>query len=155
MEREREREREREICMCICISIYIHMHLSYWKDVQVIIKYKHHPVEHTRKLYISACNIPYMPERFIHSLAVNIGICLFCMTQTRKTIRVTHCHTLQHTASSCNTLQHIPERRSEQHTATHCNTLQHAATRCNTLQHIPERRSEPRFTVERSSACMM
>jgi len=67
---------------------------------------------------------------------------------------VTHCNTLQHTATHCNTLQHnaifsrcfcltslaSPPRKNKtlQHTTTrckHCNTLQHAATRCNTLQH--------------------
>jgi len=39
---------------------------------------------------------------------------------------MTHCNTLQHTATHCNTLQH---------TATHCNTLQHIATHGNTLQY--------------------
>jgi len=39
---------------------------------------------------------------------------------------VTHCNTLQYTATHCNTLQH---------TATHCNTLQHIAIHCNMLQH--------------------
>jgi len=41
----------------------------------------------------------------------------------------THCntlHTLQHTATHCNTIQN---------TTTRCNVLQHTATRCNTLQH--------------------
>ena len=43
-----------------------------------------------------------------------------------------NCNTLQHTATHCDTLQHM------QHTATHCNTLQHmqhmqhTATHCNT-----------------------
>ena len=36
---------------------------------------------------------------------------------------------LQHTATHCNTLQHIC------HTVTHCKTLQQTATHCNTLQH--------------------
>jgi len=60
----------------------------------------------------------------------------------------THCNTLQHTASlrhslqqtathcltatHCNTLQHTATHCL---TATHCNTLQHTATHCNTLQH--------------------
>jgi len=50
-----------------------------------------------------------------------------------------HRNTLQHhisrthTATHCNTLQHM------QHTATHCNTLQHTATHCNTLQHTATR----------------
>ena len=39
---------------------------------------------------------------------------------------ITHCNTLQHTATHCNTLQH---------TATHCNTLQHTATHCIPLQY--------------------
>jgi len=39
----------------------------------------------------------------------------------------THCNTLQHTATHCESVL--------QHTATHCNTLQHTATHCNTLQH--------------------
>ena len=55
-----------------------------------------------------------------------------------------HCNTLQHTATLCNTLQH---RNTLEHIATHCNTgiryllvthcntLQHTATHCNTLQH--------------------
>ena len=41
-------------------------------------------------------------------------------------------HTLQHTATHCNTLQHTA---TLQYTATHCNTLQHATKYCNTLQH--------------------
>ena len=48
----------------------------------------------------------------------------------------THCNTLQHTATHCNTLQHTAAYSNTlQHTATHCNTLQHTATHCNTLQH--------------------
>ena len=39
---------------------------------------------------------------------------------------VTHCNTLQRTATHCNALQH---------TAIHCITLQHTATLCNALQH--------------------
>ena len=60
-----------------------------------------------------------------------------------------HC-TLQHTATHCNTLQHINVTRlpvcagvagkqgakTLQHTAAYCNTLQYTATLCNTLQHI-------------------
>ena len=53
---------------------------------------------------------------------------------------------LQHTATHCNTLQHISQMIESRHlwltlcntlqpTATHCNTLQHTSTRCNTLQH--------------------
>jgi len=57
-------------------------------------------------------------------------------------------HTLPHTATKYNTLQHPSlhcitlhqtATRSVStpcdHTATHCNTLQHTATHCNTLQH--------------------
>jgi len=48
-------------------------------------------------------------------------------------------HTLQHTATNCNTLQHTlidvtwwwPGNMT--HTATHCNTLLHTATHCNTI----------------------
>jgi len=43
--------------------------------------------------------------------------------------------TLQHTTTSCNTLQqwhHI--EHTAQHWAIHCNTLQRTATHCNTLQ---------------------
>jgi len=56
---------------------------------------------------------------------------------------------LQHTATHCNTLQHITSHYKEprepsnmlhdlilQLTATHCNTLQHTATHCNTLQQM-------------------
>ena len=69
---------------------------------------------------------------------------------------VSHCNTLQHTATCCNTLQHAATRcntlQSSQrmlHAVTqkrgcecvhcdrvlHCNTLQHSALCCNTLQH--------------------
>ena len=53
-------------------------------------------------------------------------------------------NTLQHAATSFNTLQHryaasfvksIVTRKPLQHTEPHCNTLQHAATHCKTLQH--------------------
>jgi len=43
-------------------------------------------------------------------------------------VAITYCAQWQHTATHvthCNTLQH---------TATHCNTLQHTATHCSTLQ---------------------
>jgi len=43
-----------------------------------------------------------------------------------------HCNTLQHTATHCNTRKGVPSSRSRwrrvPHTATHCNTLQHTAT---------------------------
>jgi len=58
-----------------------------------------------------------------------------------------HCNTLQHTATHCNTThgntrQHTTTHKSHRVsridcdtlTATHCNTLQHIATHCNTLQ---------------------
>ena len=45
-----------------------------------------------------------------------------------------HGHTLQHTATHCNTLPSATAK-TWTHTATHCNTLQQAAARCNTLQH--------------------
>jgi len=65
---------------------------------------------------------------------------------------VTHCNTLQHTATHRNMPQHTARiapvwheyfmtgtnhsrHTTLQHTATRCNTLQHAATHCNTLQH--------------------
>ena len=45
-------------------------------------------------------------------------------------------HTLQHTATHCNTLQHATAlREGNQSLFTHCNTLQHPAAHCNTLQH--------------------
>jgi len=47
--------------------------------------------------------------------------------------------TLQHTATQCNTLQHIATTHCNntlQHTATtHCTTPHHAARHCNTLPH--------------------
>ena len=65
------------------------------------------------------------------------------------TVMVTHCNTMQHTATQCSTKQQTSRRdmgslssemcitlsNTLQHTATHCNTLQHSATLCNTLQH--------------------
>ena len=42
---------------------------------------------------------------------------------------VTHCNTLQHTATHCNTLN------TRQHTATHDNTLYHPASPRTTLHH--------------------
>ena len=42
---------------------------------------------------------------------------------------------LQHTATHCNTLQHVICVCNDW-SATHCNTLQHTATHCNTLQHV-------------------
>jgi len=41
-------------------------------------------------------------------------------------VHITHCNTLQHTATYCQTLQH---------TAKHCNTMQHTAAHCSTRQH--------------------
>jgi len=50
------------------------------------------------------------------SMYVEINFCVyFCLAAV---LGVSHCNTLQHTATHCNTLQH---------TATHCNTLQHTA----------------------------
>jgi len=76
------------------------------------------------------------------------------MDNTLQHTAITHCNTLQHTATHCNTLQHTAPQQStdhaalnRQHTATHCNdklqhtlishcnTMQHTATHCNTLQH--------------------
>ena len=79
--------------------------------------------------------------------------------QKHTATHVTHCNTLQHTAThpesqelcgieSCanqkntlrhtaHTLQHTATHRiTLQRTATHCNTLQHRAKHCNTLHHI-------------------
>ena len=65
---------------------------------------------------------------------------------------------LQHTATHCNTLQHICN--TLQHTATHCNTLQHI---CNTLQHtgtcailtVAEKLDFKWVVVEHGSACRL
>ena len=55
---------------------------------------------------------------------------------------VSHCNTIRHLATHCNTWQwrssaspSLCQRNTLQHTATHCNTLQHTATHSNTLQH--------------------
>jgi len=49
--------------------------------------------------------------------------------------KMSHCNTLQHTATYYSTLQHTATYCSTlQHTATHCNTLKITATHCNTLQ---------------------
>jgi len=59
---------------------------------------------------------------------------------------------MSHTATRCNTLQHLDESRDmlatsclsiiyNQKSATRYNTLQHATTQCNTLQHTATRRS--------------
>jgi len=60
-------------------------------------------------------------------------------------LTTTHCITTQHTATHCNILQHTAKSRPccwmwttfwfPYHTAMHCNTLQHTAAHCNTLQH--------------------
>jgi len=75
----------------------------------------------------------------------NIPMCVnMCMNMHRdlrekhtRLLSATHCNTLQHPATPCNTK--IPLRHAcccyLQHTATHCNTLQQTATHCNTLQH--------------------
>ena len=88
-------------------------------------------------------------------------MCVYLCVCTYRYIR--WCHTLPHTATNCNTLQHTitwqngnrwrgqtplwteqsvlrfdnsaTHCNTLQHTATHCNTLQHTATHCNTLQH--------------------
>jgi len=79
----------------------------------------------------------------------------FSASPSFNTLQRTATHTLQHTATQCNTLsvglclfvrplafavslQHIAHstlHNTLQHTATLCNTLQHTATLCNTLQH--------------------
>jgi len=49
--------------------------------------------------------------------------------------KVSHCNTLQHTATHSNTQQHTATHSNTlQHNAAFCNTLQHPATPCNTLQ---------------------
>ena len=59
-----------------------------------------------------------------------VGMSMFCVCVYSSMFvsisHISHCNTLQHTATHCNTLQN---------TATHCNTLQHTATHGNTLQH--------------------
>ena len=54
----------------------------------------------------------------------------------------THCNnTLQHTATHCNTLQHLTHTYQ---VATHYNnTLQHTATHCNTPQHTATTHPQP------------
>ena len=59
---------------------------------------------------------------------------------------ISHCNTLQRTATHCIALQHTPAGGTDaiihcvhssllQRTAMHCNALQRTATHCNTLQH--------------------
>jgi len=65
---------------------------------------------------------------------------------------MTHCDTLQHTATHCSTLQHTAAHcNTLQHTATHCNTLQHTATHYNTLQHTAAHGSTRQHTAARGS----
>ena len=51
-----------------------------------------------------------------------------------------HCNTLQHTATHCNTsadaLCQLAVAYVYEHMYSHCNTLQHAATHCNTSAHV-------------------
>jgi len=79
------------------------------------------------------------------------GCCDNNALQQHNAKQATHCNTLQHTATHCNTLQHnakqaihcntlslcssqfAPTRCISTNTATHCNTLQHTATHRNTL----------------------
>jgi len=58
------------------------------------------------------------------------------MSETfNRLIYISHCNTLQHTATHCNTLQHTATHcNTLQRTATHCHTLPHTATHCNALQ---------------------
>jgi len=74
----------------------------------------------SKKVSESAPHTYKIPDRSVHK---------YLLLQNTATHTATRCNSLQHMALSvhtCNTLQH---------TATHCNTLQHAATRCNTLQY--------------------
>ena len=85
------------------------------------------------------CNTPIRPQR-------------------RWRLQLQRQHTLQHTATYCNTLQHtaicyntpiclrherclqLQRQHTLQHNATHCNTMQHTATQCNTLFHTATHR---------------
>ena len=81
----------------------------------------------------------------IHVLSdfyTNPGVAMRLLSIHRRRIvwrQLTHCNTLQHTATQCNTMQHtathcIHRRRTALRQMTHCNTLQYSATHCNTLQ---------------------
>jgi len=77
----------------------------------------HNPISHSR--------------RASHGNMHAVGAAKKLQTRTAFSTQhiATHCnalHTLQHSATHCNTLQH---------NATHCNTPQHTATRCDTLHH--------------------
>jgi len=73
--------------------------------------------------YTYTCTYTYFCKyKFVQAYSCNT----LQRTPHMRTFRVSHCNTLQHTATHCNSLQH---------TATHCNTLQHTETHSNTPQH--------------------
>ena len=72
----------------------------------------------------SRCNRLYnFLQLEFHSISATLCNALHSLQHT-----ATHCNTLRHTATHCKTLQHSA------FAATHCSTLQHTATHCNTLQ---------------------
>ena len=79
------------------------------------------------------------PPHLVQILKVNSLLSLplrISVQLTFENIRDAFSRHPSHTATHCNTLQHILETHpftALQHTATYCNTLQHTATRCNTF----------------------
>jgi len=109
------------MCVYVYVDVYIYIHILNNDSASAYQHCSSHEKEEAQKLSMN--QVDWRNGSRAH-----------CVLQCVAGEWVSHCnslqhaatHTLQHTATHCNTLQH---------TATHCNTLQHAATHCNALQH--------------------
>jgi len=86
-----------------------------------------HAHKHTRYTTLQ----PTVCIAYTHTRIYAHTHCVYTMhtalrTRQKRPLTVTHCNTLQHTATRCHML---PK------STTHCYTLPHAATRCNMLPH--------------------
>ena len=84
---------------------------------------------HSTSVYVCVTFCVHMNES-CHAHEWRVVSHIWCMSKYQWVVspdcfilRLSHCNTLQHTATHCHTLPH---------TATHCQTLQHTATHCNT-----------------------
>jgi len=120
-------------------------------DISVNFKWKTDPIKRNKtKTFVPSDFENNGVKQFVpRSVCVCVCVCVFSILDTsrieqtfeiRNRAAASHCITLQHTASHCNTLQTFEIRNTAaashcitlRHTASHCITLHHTATHCNT-----------------------
>jgi len=143
--------------------MYVHTYIHTRANIHTYIQIWIDRIKRREKVWLRVC---IYRDGTYNALCVCVGsVCVRCVVYTyihtyifAHTLHInTYIHTLQHTATPCNTLQHpSTPYNTLQHTATPCNALQHPATHYNTLQHTTTQRIPQRhllYAVHPATPC--